>query len=112
MLLSRCKAKVLVPVRAQRTSEQTRPHTMSLFNANKIPSRLNPSNPLAKAVSLGATETLKLQLTTIDGKKAKRPHQAFLTLSDPATGLEESFVLSVKDSGKGKVDLVGVFVQL
>jgi oligosaccharyltransferase complex subunit delta (ribophorin II) len=55
---------------------------------------------------LGATDSLKLLLTTIDGKIAKRPHQAFLTLTDPTTGLEESFVFNVKDSGKGKVDLV------
>lgn len=68
--------------------------------------RLNPSTPLAKSVSLGASESLKLLLTTVDGKTAKRPHQAFLTLTDPTTGLEESFVLNVKENGKGKVDLV------
>ncbi|KAF2031313.1 hypothetical protein EK21DRAFT_99860 [Setomelanomma holmii] len=67
--------------------------------------KLNPSTPLAKSVSLGAGDTLKLVLTNVDGKTAKRPHQAFLTLTDPTTGLEESFVLSVKESGKGKVDL-------
>ncbi|KAF2797021.1 hypothetical protein K505DRAFT_299106 [Melanomma pulvis-pyrius CBS 109.77] len=67
--------------------------------------KLNPIASLPKAVSLGATDTLKLLLTTTEGKKAKRPHQAFLTLTDPTTGLEESFILSVKDSGKGKVDL-------
>lgn len=69
--------------------------------------RLSPSTPLAKSVSLGASDTLKLLLTTVDGKSAKRPHQTFLTLTDPTTGLEESFVFSVKESGKGKVDLVG-----
>jgi oligosaccharyltransferase complex subunit delta (ribophorin II) len=74
--------------------------------------RLNPASPLDKSVTLGDSDTLKLQLTTTDGKKAKRPHQAFLTLADPTTGLEESFVLSVKDSGKGKVDLVSDTVQL
>jgi oligosaccharyltransferase complex subunit delta (ribophorin II) len=57
---------------------------------------------------LGATDTLKLLLTTTEGKKAKRPHQAFLTLTDPTTGLEESFILGVKENGKGKVDLVGL----
>ncbi|KAH7078439.1 Oligosaccharyltransferase subunit Ribophorin II-domain-containing protein [Paraphoma chrysanthemicola] len=67
--------------------------------------KLSPTAPLAKSVSLGASDTLKLLLTTVDGKTAKRPHQAFLTLTDPTTGLEESFVLSVKESGKGKVDL-------
>ncbi|KAF2270935.1 hypothetical protein CC78DRAFT_563535 [Lojkania enalia] len=67
--------------------------------------KLSPSVPLPKPVSLGATDTLKLLLTTVDGKKAKRPHQAFLTLTDPTTSLEESFVLNVKESGKGKLDL-------
>ncbi|KAH8726790.1 Oligosaccharyltransferase subunit Ribophorin II-domain-containing protein [Phaeosphaeriaceae sp. PMI808] len=67
--------------------------------------KLSPSTPLAKSVSLGASDSLKLLLTTVDGKSAKRPHQAFLTLTDPTTGLEESFVFSVKESGKGKVDL-------
>jgi oligosaccharyltransferase complex subunit delta (ribophorin II) len=57
---------------------------------------------------LGARDSLKLLLTTVDGKTAKRPHQAFLTLTDPTTGLEESFVFNVKESGKGKVDLVRV----
>ncbi|EUC30243.1 hypothetical protein COCCADRAFT_28809 [Bipolaris zeicola 26-R-13] len=66
---------------------------------------LSPSKPLGKSVSLGATDTLKLVLTTVDGGTAKRPHQAYLTLTDPVTGVEDSFVFSVKDSGKGKVDL-------
>lgn len=71
----------------------------------KLP-RLDPASPLGKSVSLGASDTLKLFLTTVDGKIAQRPHQAFLTLTDPTTGLEESFVLNVKESGKGKVDVV------
>lgn len=76
------------------------------YNTILICPRLNPSTPLAKTVELGASDSLKLLLTTVDGKTAKRPHQAFLTLTDPTTGLEESFVFNVKDSGKGKVDLV------
>ncbi|KAF7677913.1 hypothetical protein GT037_004772 [Alternaria burnsii] len=67
--------------------------------------KLSPSTPLGKSVSLGATDTLKLVLTTLDGSTAKRPHQAFLTLTEPTTGLEESFVFNAKDSGKAKVDL-------
>ncbi|KAF2876953.1 Dolichyl-diphosphooligosaccharide--protein glycosyltransferase subunit Swp1 [Massariosphaeria phaeospora] len=67
--------------------------------------RLSPSTALSKSVSLGGTDSLKLLLTTTDGKKAKRPHQAFLTLTDPTTGLEESFIFNVKESGKAKVDL-------
>lgn len=67
--------------------------------------KLSPSTPLSKPVSLGGSDSLKLVLTTTDGKNAKRPHQAFLTLTEPVTGLEESFVFGVKDSGKGVVDL-------
>ncbi|EKG15412.1 Ribophorin II [Macrophomina phaseolina MS6] len=67
--------------------------------------KLSPKSPLEKPVVLGAQDTLKLILTTVEGKKPKRPHQAFLTLTEPATGLEDSFALSVKDSGKGKVEL-------
>jgi len=74
--------------------------------------RLDPSKPLVNIVSLGATDTLKLQLTTVDGKKPKRPHQAFLILSDLLTGLEESIVINVKDSGKGKVEIVSLPYQL
>ncbi|KAF2275032.1 uncharacterized protein EI97DRAFT_85472 [Westerdykella ornata] len=67
--------------------------------------KLDPNSPLPKPISLGASDTLKLLLTTTDGKQAKRPHQAFLTIREPVTGLEESFVLSVKENGKGKLDL-------
>ncbi|KAF9734995.1 hypothetical protein PMIN06_009341 [Paraphaeosphaeria minitans] len=67
--------------------------------------KLSATSPLSKSVSLGATDTLKLQLTAVDGKKATRPHQAFLTLTDPATGVEESFLLNVKESGKGSLNL-------
>jgi len=67
--------------------------------------KLAVNSPLSKKVSLGATDTLKILLTTTDGKKAKRPHQAFLTLTEEASGLEESFVFSIKDNGKGKVEL-------
>ncbi|KAF2141001.1 uncharacterized protein K452DRAFT_272777 [Aplosporella prunicola CBS 121167] len=67
--------------------------------------KLSVNTPLANTVELGATDTLKIILTTTDGKKAKRPHQAFLTLMDPATGLEDSFPFTIKDSGKGKVEV-------
>ncbi|OCL00875.1 uncharacterized protein K441DRAFT_691795 [Cenococcum geophilum 1.58] len=67
--------------------------------------KLSINSPLSKEVPLSAVDTLKIILTTTDGKKAKRPHQAFLTLTEPASGLEESFIFSVKDTGKGKVEL-------
>ncbi|KAL0262487.1 hypothetical protein SLS55_001455 [Diplodia seriata] len=68
--------------------------------------KFSPNSPIEKPVALGPSDTLKLLVTTLDGKKAQRPHQAFLTLTDPATGLQDSFALSVKDNGKGKIELV------
>ncbi|KAF2840511.1 hypothetical protein M501DRAFT_931581 [Patellaria atrata CBS 101060] len=67
--------------------------------------KLSPTTPLSKPVSLGVADTLKVILTTTEGKKSKKPHQAFLALNDPTTGLEESYPFSVKDNGKAKVDL-------
>ena len=57
-------------------------------------------------MSLGRTDSLKIVLTTKDGGKATRPHQAFLNLKDSKTDLETSFPLQLKESGKGKLDLV------
>jgi hypothetical protein len=105
MPLCPSQAKVLVLVEVPRTSELDCMVASEWILILTI-CRLSPSTPLAKSVSLGASDSLKLLLTTVDGKTAKRPHQAFLTLTDPTTGLEESFVFNVKDSGKGKVDLV------
>ena len=68
--------------------------------------RLSEKTPLSKPVTLGAFDTLKILLTATENGKPKRPHQAFLLLTDQDTGLETSFPLSVKDSGKGKVDFV------
>jgi hypothetical protein len=68
--------------------------------------RLSENSPLAKSVILGASDTLKILLTATEDGKPKRPHQAFLLLTDQDTGLEATFPLSMKDSGKGKVDLV------
>jgi oligosaccharyltransferase complex subunit delta (ribophorin II) len=67
---------------------------------------LSPGAPLSKQIKLGPADTLKLLLTTTEDKTAKRPHQAFLTLHEPKTGLEESFVFTVKESGKARVELV------
>lgn len=58
-----------------------------------------------KIVTLGNGETIKVSVTTKDGSKAKRPHQAFLVLRE-ASGLEAPFPLTVKESGKGTVEIV------
>ena len=68
--------------------------------------RLSLNKPLKTAVRLGASDTIKILLTTQEDKKSKRPHQAFLQVKDPQTNLETSFAFSVKESGKGKVELV------
>ncbi|KAL2013326.1 hypothetical protein VTN00DRAFT_851 [Thermoascus crustaceus] len=61
--------------------------------------------PLSKPVSLGGSDTLKISLTAQEGRSAKRPHQAFLLLKDPVTGLDVSYPFSVKDNGKSRVEL-------
>ncbi|KAI7520053.1 hypothetical protein KC317_g22484, partial [Hortaea werneckii] len=66
---------------------------------------LTPQSALPGPVSLASGDTLKIALTTTDGKTGKKPHQAFLTLHEPTTGLEESFPFSLKDNGKGKVEI-------
>jgi oligosaccharyltransferase complex subunit delta (ribophorin II) len=68
--------------------------------------RFNPTSPLSSAVTLGPADTLSVSLTVTEDDNGKRPHQAFLTLQEPATGLEESYVVAVKESGKGKVEVV------
>ncbi|KAF3762259.1 hypothetical protein M406DRAFT_357376 [Cryphonectria parasitica EP155] len=62
-------------------------------------------SPLKTPVSLSAQDTLTVSLTAKDNGKAKRPHQAFLLLTDQSTGLEAPFPLSVRDNGKGKVQI-------
>ncbi|PSS15245.1 hypothetical protein M430DRAFT_142785 [Amorphotheca resinae ATCC 22711] len=66
--------------------------------------KLSNKAPLAKPVALGSTDTLKIILTAKEDGTAKRPHQAFLLLTDQDTGLEATLPFSVKDTGKGKVD--------
>ncbi|KAL8964629.1 MAG: hypothetical protein Q9197_006861 [Variospora fuerteventurae] len=67
--------------------------------------KLVESKALPEPIVLGAADTLKLLLTTTEGKKARRPHQAFLLLQDPKSNLDTSFPLIVKESGKGKLEL-------
>ncbi|KAI9715437.1 MAG: hypothetical protein M1812_005913 [Candelaria pacifica] len=67
--------------------------------------KLSDNVPLSKPVTLGATDNLKIVLTAGEDKKPKRPHQAFLNIADPATDLEVTYPLAVKESGKGKVEL-------
>ncbi|KAK8061567.1 oligosaccharyltransferase subunit ribophorin ii [Apiospora phragmitis] len=58
-----------------------------------------------KTVDFGSTDTLKIILTAKEGGKAKRPHQAFLTLQETESGLEAPFVFTTKENGKATVDI-------
>ena len=60
-----------------------------------------------QTVELGHTDKIKITLTTKEGSKAKRPHQAFLMLKE-ASGLEAPYALTVKESGKGTVEIVSL----
>ncbi|KAH8748822.1 Oligosaccharyltransferase subunit Ribophorin II-domain-containing protein [Hyaloscypha finlandica] len=72
--------------------------------AGAFKDKLSDHAPLAKPVTLGSADSLKIILTATENGKAKRPHQAFLLLRDQDTGLEATFPFTVKDTGKGKVD--------
>ncbi|KAI9879489.1 MAG: hypothetical protein M1830_008365 [Pleopsidium flavum] len=63
------------------------------------------SKALSQPVTLGASDALKILLTTQEDKTPKRPHQAFLNIRDLDTQLETSYPISTKESGKGKVEL-------
>ena len=45
-------------------------------------------------------------MTIKEDKKPKRPHQAFLRLEHPPSRLDTSYAFAVKESGKGKVEIV------
>ncbi|KFY63408.1 hypothetical protein V496_03969 [Pseudogymnoascus sp. VKM F-4515 (FW-2607)] len=64
----------------------------------------SPSKPLAQPVAFGPAETLKLALTTT-ATTPSRPHQAFLTLTDPTTGLSTSFALQTRTTGAAVLEL-------
>lgn len=74
-------------------------------------SSLKENTPLSQPIALGESDSLKLILTTQEARSAKRPHQAFLLLKDSQNGLDISYPLSVKDSGKSKLELVSAHAQ-
>ncbi|CAK7224261.1 hypothetical protein SBRCBS47491_005489 [Sporothrix bragantina] len=74
-------------------------------SSDKVSEKLNAKGALGKPLVLGSTSTAKITLTTKDNGKEKRPHQAFVLLRDVESGLEAPFPLTVKDSGKGVVQI-------
>ncbi|KAI2630359.1 Oligosaccharyltransferase subunit Ribophorin II-domain-containing protein [Hypomontagnella submonticulosa] len=63
------------------------------------------STLLPTPVTFDSSDSLKLLLTTKEEGKGKRPHQAFLVLREPTSGLEAPFPLTVKDNGKAVVEI-------
>ncbi|CAK7208276.1 hypothetical protein SEUCBS140593_000118 [Sporothrix eucalyptigena] len=73
--------------------------------SSKVTEKLNAKSSLGKALVFGSSDVAKITLTTKDNGKEKRPHQAFLLLQDVVSGLEAPFPLTVKESGKGSVQI-------
>ena len=57
-------------------------------------------------IELSSTDTLRLTFTTKDGQSTARPHQSFILIEDPTAKLDISIPVSVKTSGKAKIDIV------
>ncbi|KAK2600034.1 hypothetical protein QQS21_005198 [Conoideocrella luteorostrata] len=72
--------------------------------SDKVTEKFTDTSRVERALVLGHQDTLKVSLTTKEGSKAKRPHQAFLVVKE-ASGLEAPFPLTVKESGKGVVQI-------
>ncbi|EMF16813.1 uncharacterized protein SEPMUDRAFT_56551 [Sphaerulina musiva SO2202] len=79
--------------------------SVSSKGSEAVKQKFAPNAPIKAPVVVPAGAALKVLLTTQETKSGKRPHQAFLTLHEESTGLEESFAFSVKDTGKAKLDI-------
>ncbi|KZZ90215.1 oligosaccharyltransferase subunit ribophorin II [Moelleriella libera RCEF 2490] len=73
--------------------------------SDKVVEKFTDSTRVKQTLALGHRDSLKVSLTTKEGAQAKRPHQAFLVLREAASGLEAPFALTVKESGKGSVQI-------
>ena len=71
--------------------------------------RFTSTERIKKDLTLGQAGSIKVALTTEEGSKAKRAHQAFLVLKEKSTGLEAPFPLTVKDSGKATLKIVRIY---
>ncbi|KAF4967589.1 hypothetical protein FSARC_4886 [Fusarium sarcochroum] len=78
--------------------------TVGSKKAQSVTEKFSEQKPTKNVLVLGHTDTIKVSLTTTEDGKAKRPHQAFLILTE-STGLESPYPLDIKSSGKGTVDI-------
>ena len=91
------------------TPANNRSHTqlhVSPIDLGTDDSRFTDADKIKKTVALGHQDTLRVSLTTKEGSRAKKPHQAFLILKETKSGLEAPFPLTVKESGKATVQIV------
>jgi len=68
--------------------------------------RFDGTSKVEDIIELSSTDSLRLTFTTKDGQSTARPHQSFILIEDPSTKLDISIPVSVKASGKGKIDFV------
>ncbi|KAK5992497.1 Ribophorin II [Cladobotryum mycophilum] len=78
--------------------------TISTKGGSNVVEKFSTTERVQDALTLGHQDKLKVTLTTKDGSKAKRPHQAFLIVKE-SSGLEAPFPLILKESGKGTVEI-------
>jgi hypothetical protein len=67
--------------------------------------RFKNQEPAKDALILGKADTIKVTLTTTEDSEAKRPHQAFIVITEP-TGIEVALPLDIKSSGKAVASFV------
>ncbi|RKL47767.1 hypothetical protein BFJ72_g1998 [Fusarium proliferatum] len=78
--------------------------TVGSKRAQGVTAKFSDQKPTKKSLVLGKADTIKVSLTTTEAGEPKRPHQAFLILTE-STGLEAPFPLKMKASGKGEAEI-------
>ncbi|KAH6900663.1 Dolichyl-diphosphooligosaccharide--protein glycosyltransferase subunit Swp1 [Thelonectria olida] len=71
---------------------------------NAVTQKITTTDYAKNPVVLTLKDTLTVSVTTKDGSEGKRPHQAFLILTE-SSGLEAPYPLTVKASGKAIVQI-------
>jgi hypothetical protein len=64
------------------------------------------SSRVEDTLELSPSDTLSLTFTATEGGKPARPHQLFLLIEDMSANLDVAIPVTVKPSGKAKLDLV------
>ncbi|RGP79595.1 hypothetical protein FLONG3_2343 [Fusarium longipes] len=74
--------------------------TVASKKGQDVTAKFSNQQPVKDTLVLGKTDTIKVSLTTTEDSEAKRPHQAFIVITE-STGLEVSLPLDIKSTGKG-----------